>query len=450
MENIKCFCIPETRFNPGSNDWNLPAWQGVVWHGFIHAAAENAIGKVYWYALVKNAEPDRISINVIRGNDHWHLETVQKRPDIFTPLSAKEVLQRRLVTAVSSSIEAYRWGALPEQKRNGKPEEGWELHSAFSWYFKDTFADDPAGVRPTRLTRRILSPDNASHELVVSLGKDALPEAFLLDGKKDEYMRRLYATFTTNYSSWLRTLVYGYERASPNADMSWEEHLEALGLGEESIRYLSAKPLAAGVLPPSKGKRHQPSQGPSQPDYRAWKKIAKGMTEVEVFNILGPPQVKEWRHMIGGYKWHYGTVVPKSQVVPQAYEFQLWFLFGRVDVKEDPFNGRFSETGLPSKPELIHPADGEVFAHYPRFVDLRWYPCSGEYPLHYEIKCEGGGGDDPFGGGASAYAVAAKTTTEPYAAATVCGMGTVTWRVRAVNAKGKSEWSEPRSFKCER
>jgi hypothetical protein len=44
--------------------------------------------------------------------------------------------------------------------------------------------------------------------------------------------------------------------------------------------------------------------------------------------------------------------------------------------------------------------------------------------------------------------VAEKTTSEPYASLIGCGMNTVSWRVRAVNAKGKSEWSESRKFEC--
>jgi hypothetical protein len=279
-------------------------------------------------------------------------------------------------------------------------------------------------------------PGEHLHELVTVLGKDATPNDFSLDGKKDEYMQRLYSTFAASYSRWLNTLVYGYETASPNPNMSWGEHLEALGLEEASIQYLSKQPLAASVLPLMKGKHREASNRLSQPDYRAWQKIAKGMTEAEVFSILGPPEEKDMLHIIGGYIWHYGTVVPKSQVMPEPYEFRIRFLLGRVDFRDDPFGGHFSENGLPTTPRLIHPADGEVFTHYPRFVDLRWHPSSGQYPMHYEIDID--------------YAVSEKTTTDPYVSARVSGANTVTWRVRAVNAKGKSEWSEARSFKSER
>ena len=70
--------------------------------------------------------------------------------------------------------------------------------------------------------------------------------------------------------------------------------------------------------------------------------------------------------MIGGYKWHYGTVVPKSQSCRKRTEFFTLVPLRAGGCQGRPLNGRFSETGLPSKPELIHPADGEVFAHYPR------------------------------------------------------------------------------------
>jgi hypothetical protein len=433
VEAITCFCVSETRFNP--SDWNLPAWQGDVWHGFLHISAEPEIGKVYWYALVKNGCADRVSVNVIKNSDHWHLETIWHMSEVFDRLDTKEARRRRIVVALDNAVNAYRWGALPEERGEAEFSAHFGLFRAD--YPKDSFEYAADGISPTRYTRRakITFPDT-DHEFVAVLDKNAAPQEFMLDGRKDEYMQRLYSTFVTNYSRWLNMLVYGYETASPNTHMPWDDHLEALGVDEASVQHLSEHPLAAGVLPATNGKRRSPAKDVSQPSYEAWKKISKGISETEVFSILGPPQEKDMRHLIGGYTWHYGTVVPKSQVMPEPYEFLVWFLMGRVSGTEDPFDGHFSADSLPTTPILIHPQDGEVFAHYPRFVDLRWYPSSGQYPMRYEIEIDN--------------ALAEKATTEPYVSARVSGVTTVRWRVRAVNTKGTSDWSELRTFESKR
>ena len=36
------------------------------------------------------------------------------------------------------------------------------------------------------------------------------------------------------------------------------------------------------------------------------------------------------------------------------------------------------------------PDDGVKLRHYPRFLDFRWYPSSGEYPMSYTVEVEYG------------------------------------------------------------
>jgi hypothetical protein len=434
VESIKHFCTPETRFDPF--DWNLPAWQGEIWHGFMHVPQESEIGKVYWYALVKDGHPDRISINVIGQNDHWHLETLLKMKEVFEPIDARRAIQFRVKTAIATAVSSSGWGAIREQGEIDDWRFFIETASSDGIDDKDTFEYAPnENTIPVKYIRQVRSEffGRADSELAVVLGKDATPIEFYVDKKKDECLAKIYSLFAAKYSTWLNTLVYGYETSSPNANTSWFEHLEALGISEDCAQYLDKQPLEAGAFPENKGRPHSLSQEISQPDYTAWNKVAKGMTEAEVFAILGAPQYKETRHT-GGYIWHYGTVVHKSQVMPEPYEFRIWLVMGRVDGIDDPFDGHFSSDGSPSTPVLIHPQDGEEFSNFPRFVDLRWYPSSGEYPMRYEIEANCG--------------VTEKTTTEPYASLIGCGMNTVSWRVRAVNAKGKSEWSESRKFEC--
>ncbi|MDD3679767.1 MAG: hypothetical protein PHX72_02855, partial [Candidatus Shapirobacteria bacterium] len=84
-----------------------------------------------------------------------------------------------------------------------------------------------------------------------------------------------------------------------------------------------------------------------------------------------------------------------------------------MDGKEDPFQGRFSTNGIPTTPVLIYPHTNTVFTHYPRVVDFRWYPASGEYPVEYQLEA----------GSVSVF------TFEPHGAAWMPGMGTHRWRV---------------------
>ena len=51
----------------------------------------------------------------------------------------------------------------------------------------------------------------------------------------------------------------------------------------------------------------------------------------------------------------------------------------------DPWQGKFSPDGRPTIPELVEPAAGRTLAHFPRFLDFRWHPSSGVYPVAYEV-----------------------------------------------------------------
>ena len=167
-------------------------------------------------------------------------------------------------------------------------------------------------------------------------------------------------------------------------------------------------------------------QRPYQPDYGKWRSITNGMTKDEVRAVLGDPVP------FGGNDrdtalicnpWRYGWVA-------HGYDFDVWFRDDRVMGTEDPFDGNFSTNGVPTTPVLIYPHTNMVFTHYPRVVDFRWYPSSGEYPIEYQLDA----------GSGSVF------TFEPRGTSWMSGMGTHRWRVRAINRLGVSPWTEWREL----
>ncbi len=214
------------------------------------------------------------------------------------------------------------------------------------------------------------------------------------------------------------------------------------------------------------------------------------MTEAEVLAILGkpikaaprPPDDTETnvRHL---YWWIYGEITFRSYATTAFYSYCLDFHQGRVVHINDPWNGKFSEDDRPTVPELLFPGAERTFDHFPRFMDFRWHPSSGTYPMDYEVVIqslsishydadhfedyirrnieEGRQFRQPQdlpeaeversltealrarGGVLDTYQF---RTHDIYLPFTWVGANTGRWRVRAVNAKGVSEWTEWRYF----
>ncbi len=113
---------------------------------------------------------------------------------------------------------------------------------------------------------------------------------------------------------------------------------------------------------------------------QAWAAVRVGMTRDEVVSLLGPPHHERYR---GGKPrpdaslYSYGYLQLPYVHHPRTYSFMIGFDDeGCVNYKEDPFGGRFSIDGSPTVPKIITPLEQSVFNHYPRVVDLRWYPSS--------------------------------------------------------------------------
>jgi hypothetical protein len=193
-----------------------------------------------------------------------------------------------------------------------------------------------------------------------------------------------------------------------------------------------------------------------QPDYDKWGQVKVGMTEAEVLDLMGKPIERETEESViaefregGGmtkaeatqylrsliayrFQWLYGRIKYDSPAFPRTYDFTLYFNQGRLAEKDDPFGGQLSPDGKPTTPFLILPVNGASFNHYPRFLDLRWYPSPGEYPMEYDLDVDLI--DGPL------------HCRLPHAVLSFRGKGPGRWRVKARNRLGESDWSKYRTF----
>jgi hypothetical protein len=206
-----------------------------------------------------------------------------------------------------------------------------------------------------------------------------------------------------------------------------------------------------------------------QPDYKAWKEIREGMTKANVVRILGDPlhrrdedEVTRELNRKKGLNlrirppeervdlWTFGRLDFASPTIPGKYEFYVVFKGGKVERFTDPFQGDFSLDGTPSVPRLLSPHDGSSFDHYPRFVDFRWQPPSGVYPMEFTIDVRymthAKATEDDVEYDDHAFGQLALITTSVPHASHAHVMGPGIWRIKAKNRLGASDWSEFRRF----
>jgi hypothetical protein len=231
-----------------------------------------------------------------------------------------------------------------------------------------------------------------------------------------------------------------------------------------------------------------------QPDLVKWRALKPGMTEAEVTALLGEPYRKDPRpapetdtHVRHSYAWEYGAIAFESFTTKGSFRYAVTFHEGRSVEISDPWNGRFSTDGLPTVPELVLPRPGQTFDHYPRFMDFRWQPSSGVYPVEYEIEIEALSVNQSEAENFEDYvrktvdrnrpswkadglssqrmetlaASFARTLRESrgvvetyefrthdiYLPFTWIGANTGRWRIKATNDKGSSAWTDWRFFK---
>ena len=200
------------------------------------------------------------------------------------------------------------------------------------------------------------------------------------------------------------------------------------------LRKSTAEEIARALCTP-------PATTSIQPEAHKWAFVRPGMSEADVSKLLGvpieksqPPE-KEQRDPTTkyGYWWRYGKIYFLSTSMPCDYEFLVNFTDGKVDNIYDPFDHHMSLDGLPTVPKQIVPAEGTLFSHYPRFVDARWMPSSGDYPITYEVEAE-----DQFAISGKWNQEFKSTSEIPYLVFTHIGDNSGRWRVRAKNARGAS------------
>jgi hypothetical protein len=179
-----------------------------------------------------------------------------------------------------------------------------------------------------------------------------------------------------------------------------------------------------------------------QPDYEQWQAVQIGMTRTEVISLLGRPRCEQFHFPTETYST-YGYLQLPLLPNPRAYSFVIGFdEHRRVFTKSDPFGGVFSPDGRPSKPKIFTPPVGAIFSHYPRLVDMRWFPASGRYPMRYEVEIGWSTRtNDPF-----TDRVIESKLAFPYYVALFGGDQPGRFRIRGKNALAVGEWSEYRYF----
>ena len=230
-----------------------------------------------------------------------------------------------------------------------------------------------------------------------------------------------------------------------------------------------------------------------QPDQAKWRRLQAGMTEGEVTALLGSPYLKDARPPADAqpnvrhlYSWYYGDISFRSFTTQGSYYCKVTFHEGRVEEIRDPWDGKFSTNVIPTVPELVLPHAGQTLDHYPRFMDFRWKPASGIYPIEYEVTIqvlevdqqdaehfedyirktidrnradwkEAGTSEKEMDKTAAwlardlrqrqgAQATYSFRTHDIYLPFTWVGANTGRWRIRATNQKGASDWSAWRYF----
>ena len=180
-----------------------------------------------------------------------------------------------------------------------------------------------------------------------------------------------------------------------------------------------------------------------QPDYERWARVRPGLSELEVTRLLGKPLQRGRPEEGTVYVARYGALTSHEPPCPVSYDFEVLFdsRSRTVRSKSDPFDGDLSHDGKPTAPRLILPISGSAYEHYPRVLDLRWSPSSGQYPMAYEVQLN----SDP-GSGWDAVSVHSVQTAVPHAVIVWVGKNKGAWRVRAKNRFGDGLWSEVRSF----
>jgi hypothetical protein len=201
----------------------------------------------------------------------------------------------------------------------------------------------------------------------------------------------------------------------------------------------------------------------SFPSIASWMKILPGMSENDVLTILGSPFDRESSKTdlepghIFLYRWNYGELPIDAPNLQHQFRFDLYLFDGRVVEKHQPFDladMTVLDDPKPSVPVIIYPEDGRIFKHHPRVIDCRWQPSVGDYPLSYIIEISKHQQSFVEENGLLRkdiiYRQINRTSVElPYYSTALPGKSGYSWRIKAVNHHGESEWTSPATFTFE-
>jgi len=169
-----------------------------------------------------------------------------------------------------------------------------------------------------------------------------------------------------------------------------------------------------------------------------WHLVTNGMTDVAVLSVLGAPKTVKGGETAQS-EWIYGWLRFQSISIPVNYTFSVNIVDGKVTAKNDPWEGASSSDGKPTKPKLLKPKDNASFDHLPRFIDCRWAPSAGRYPIEYTVEVAK---KLPSG----EWHTEQRRTAIPYYCTIFEGIGSGRWRVKASNTLGESQWSAFETF----
>ena len=175
-------------------------------------------------------------------------------------------------------------------------------------------------------------------------------------------------------------------------------------------------------------------------DPAKWAQLHAGMAGSDVERILGKPDRRE-QPASNRTTLTYGEIAPKGQIFPDGLAYVVWLdEKNNVDSIDAPFGDAAPRAGIPSKPKIFLPLARSVFTHYPRLVDVRWYPVTGTYPIAYEVAYEVGYA--PPGAKLTWHLDKTLKTDIPYLSLSHGGGQPGRVKIRAKNSAGSGPWSD--------
>jgi hypothetical protein len=232
------------------------------------------------------------------------------------------------------------------------------------------------------------------------------------------------------------------------------------------------------------------------PKLAGWQKLRLGMSRQEVKQLLGPPLEGEGSatpaafraesiriNMSYGFSrsdaeaiadmeatedkkygvvhregWTYGELRFRSLPLFDD-QFAVNFEGDELVCMSDPFNEfkspgdapgvQWRLDGRPTTPILLSPYDNAPFRHTPFFVDYRWLPSCGVYPMEYvlEVSFAQDIYDEKASRKVREWIVCDEPTSFiPHHADRAPGSNPARWRLKARNRLGESAWTEYRHY----